>query len=190
MIICDLSEYQTMISDTMEYCGFFIHEEPLCLIHDSNQLYTGTSVSLMEKRLSCHLPRYRSIIWHTHPYISKGYPSAEDIVKVLKNANILTSIIFTIWGIWQLDFSKSYPELAEETIKKQWINYIDTKISPPLYFGTEKGRVLQILSQHERYINDYIRSLEIEYPGLQIWFTTWQNLPHGVYNLPFYVIKK
>jgi hypothetical protein len=43
------------------------------------------------------------IIWHTHPTVSKYYPSVEDICKILKGhpgQEIEYSILFTVYGVW------------------------------------------------------------------------------------------
>jgi hypothetical protein len=57
-------------------------------------------------RPNCILPHYTNYIWHTHIYGSKSYPSAEDILKVMKKRKrdyqqIKAEIIFTPWGIWE-----------------------------------------------------------------------------------------
>jgi len=42
-------------------------------------------------------------IWHTHPSDMTGYPSKEDIWKVLNNSNIWVSFLITFKGIWQFE---------------------------------------------------------------------------------------
>ena len=41
-------------------------------------------------------------IWHTHPKKSTGFPSKEDIWKVLHNSDLSVSFLITFKGIWQL----------------------------------------------------------------------------------------
>ena len=43
-------------------------------------------------------------MWHTHPSISKYYLSLEDILSILKHSTNKKSIIFTEYGIWELEY--------------------------------------------------------------------------------------
>lgn len=56
----------------------------------------------------CPVPNFPRI-WHTHPAISKAYPSREDLRKVLKH-NVLMSVIFTIHGYWMISCPTTYDE--------------------------------------------------------------------------------
>jgi proteasome lid subunit RPN8/RPN11 len=87
-------------------------------------------------RKSCQTKKYSKMIYHTHPSISKSYPSVEDIIKIikLKNKIIKISIIFTVWGIWQLSCtnkSDNIPVEIENKIRDQLAN---------IYHNQNKGR--------------------------------------------------
>ena len=69
-----------------------------------------------DKRLNCSHVYYSKIIFHTHPNISKPYPSAEDILKIMKSFDIEYSVIFTSWGIWKLYSNKKF-KFTEKNVK-------------------------------------------------------------------------
>lgn len=86
---------------------------------------------------SCKHSRYEKYIWHTHPKVSKGYPSKEDIIKVLKNNKVEYSLIFTTWGIWVVN-CKNKKDYTPQHI--DYIGDIITKAINKLYYLSEKGR--------------------------------------------------
>ena len=88
-----------------------------------------------ELRNHCNLEYYDKIIWHSHPKISKFYPSLEDILKSIKtkNSQIIYSYIFTQFGFWTL-YTINHIEVSDELKNK--INDLLNK----LYFMTERGR--------------------------------------------------
>jgi proteasome lid subunit RPN8/RPN11 len=78
------------------------------------------------------------IIWHTHPSVSKYYPSVEDICKILKihrNQEIYLSIIFTTYGIWALSNFMKTTNISDDLQK-----VINEEINTPFYNQTNKGR--------------------------------------------------
>jgi hypothetical protein len=88
-----------------------------------------------EGRHYCYYEYYDTIIWHSHPKVSKFYPSLEDILKIIKlnNKKIKYSYIFTGFGFWTL---KSINHIDVDTISPKQINDLLDR----LYFGTNKGR--------------------------------------------------
>ena len=56
---------------------------------------------------SCDVGRSYPMIWHTHPNVSKVYPSLVDVLKVLKHS-IKRSYIFTPYGYWLLECPNKY----------------------------------------------------------------------------------
>lgn len=106
-------------------------------------------------------------IWHTHPAGSKGYPSTEDITKILKlkHAKIKTSVIFTTWGRWTLSAENRY------NIKPQQYTNIQ-KIGHDLYYKTNNGR-----KYNQYYVNKYIKTLMLYLSRwkFRITFEEWEN---------------
>lgn len=99
-------------------------------------LHDKTLESTSSTRLSCNYEKYSNIIWHTHPHISKFFPSIEDILKVIKlrPKNIIKdSYIVTGFGIWQLS-SINYINIDVD-IQKNIQQILDN-----LYRNTSRGR--------------------------------------------------
>ena len=71
-------------------------------IHSQNKI-----VDEGDKSMCYHLSYFKNI-FHTHTNNSKAYPSAKDIIKVMKNSDILSSLIFCKWGIWEIYSAKKY----------------------------------------------------------------------------------
>lgn len=102
--------------DQFEICGY---------INDSDDIVKttqGPSVRVDEhgqripgERGSCNQDRAYNIMWHTHPSISKYYPSMEDILSVLKHGSIKISLIFTEYGVWNLIYNNFIPCLKNKT---------------------------------------------------------------------------
>ena len=98
--------------ETRERCGY------LNIIMDVNK--DGNSEVLIDtdeqeplSKNNCKTKESNSYKWHTHGFLSKAYPSEQDIVSVLvsrtdkkyKKPPELTDIveiIFTMWGIWEI----------------------------------------------------------------------------------------
>lgn len=103
-------------------------------------LHDKTLESTSSTRLSCNYEKYSNIIWHTHPHISKFFPSIEDILKVIKlrPKNIIKdSYIVTGFGIWQLS-SINYIKIDDDDdddIRKNIQQILDN-----LYWNTSRGR--------------------------------------------------
>ena len=51
------------------------------------------------------------VVWHTHPAVSKIYPSLVDVLKVIKYSSTHTSFIFTQFGFWRLHCPGGYAQL-------------------------------------------------------------------------------
>jgi hypothetical protein len=125
-------------------------------------------------RPNCILPHYTNYIWHTHIYGSKSYPSAEDILKVMKKRKrdyqqTKAELIFTPWGIWENScsvfgyFSKSDIDVIE-------------KISEELYRKTERGRIAVV---DPLVVSSVMTKIMQVYPGLRIDFTPWSDTLNG-----------
>jgi hypothetical protein len=142
-----------------EECGIIIINKPgspellrgkyTVQIHERERGKTGT-------RLYCNYEYYSNIIWHSHPKVTKFYPSLEDILKIikLKNKQIENSYIFTDFGFWalkSLNHIEINPTLTDE------INQLLNR----LYFETNKGR-----EYIEESVNKFVGDLNILLEGI------------------------
>lgn len=63
---------------------------------------TLTQGDIQNNRKTCkNIGKSSGFLYHSHPFSSRSYPSAEDIVKVLKY-DFKVSIIATRWGIYTI----------------------------------------------------------------------------------------
>jgi len=155
----DLEYIINLLCETSEYCGI-LHVDS-----DTNELFIDKdSINKGKKdsygRLYCANKKYDKIIWHTHPKLSKYFPSTEDILKILKNSNINQSFIFTSFGYWALYY---YGELPEHKINDKTINI--KRINDLFYFKTQKGR-----EYNKDEIDIYISNLKRLISNLSIYF--------------------
>lgn len=154
-----LEKAKKLLREDKETCGYILDAEIIMDIKKS-----GSKMCLQNK--------YTPYIWHTHIESGIGYPSGEDIVKMIKKReNPKNSIIFTSWGIWEI-IVKNKHELSSrnttEIIEK--INKYYSK----LYFISEKGRIFKPeLLEDILNINNRI-SKHFEIFGLKILFTPWE----------------
>ena len=124
-----IEEIRTSIkNDNFEICGRIF---PGNILHKDN----AGPPKVEGTRAYCH-GRNSQKIWHTHPHVSKYYPSFEDINSVLKHEEIEDSYIYTKFGFWHLHY------IGEEIIldKNQ---KKDIKDALDFFYGlteTERGR--------------------------------------------------
>ncbi len=78
-------------------------------------------------------------IWHTHPNKSTGFPSKEDIWKVLHNSNIRVSFVITFKGIWQLE--RGGYDTVNSGFEDFVIQYRELRDALSNYYGGIKGSV-------------------------------------------------
>lgn len=123
-------------------------------------------------RSHCYHLNYSKYIFHTHPYYSKSYPSASDIIKVLNNSVIISSLIFTKWGIWEIysDKKMKFSE-SQKTETKEILN----KFLKDIYEKTDGGRADVV---NYDLIEGYIKKMEFFYKkfGLEINLTPWSRI--------------
>jgi hypothetical protein len=99
-----------------EVCGFLKSNKT----DNYLELDEQENISRDYSRNSCQTRKSKKMIYHTHPFVSKSYPSIEDIFKIVKMKNkiIKVSIIFTRWGIWELICNKKIEKIPKEIINK------------------------------------------------------------------------
>jgi hypothetical protein len=124
-------------------------------------------------RVACTFkPPYEELLWHTHPIGVKAYPSAEDVMKVLKKRSnkrmIQRSFIYTAWGVWELYAAKKMDIPRED--EKRLVEKINNKYSRPMYQATQRGRASHLTAKMHQAINRYIADVEHKFSnnGLKI----------------------
>jgi len=77
------------------------------------------------KRAACKYKMYSTVIFHSHPNLSRSYPSFEDIRK-LRHKIIEISIIATRWGIYTIKKSSKTKDtdFDSETLKDKINGYL------------------------------------------------------------------
>ena len=105
------------------------------------------------------------IIWHTHPYHAKFYPSYQDIVQIFKNPDLNQSYVITSLGVWIMSYrgSKIISEDQQAEDLLQWCNLY-------IYHNTDRGRTI-----NREAIARFKRNLE-KIPNFHIDFFDYQQL--------------
>ena len=158
-----------ILEQDYEICGnLFVDDSNKCL--EPKYIIKGHSgTSFM-----CQHEKYSKYIFHTHPNIAKGYPSIQDILKVLKSRNniIRNSLIFTKHGIWNIR-------------KKAGTHYVQNDTTNNGLIGTyrrsERNLVKYVNKMNEQSeldifeLNEYIRRMVkfLHHFGLQMRFDMW-----------------
>jgi len=171
-----------MITKRFEVCGILIQTDKESKYPEFYPFVDAVGKTI-KGRNSCIHPRYGQYIWHTHSETMKGYPSGEDIIKIIKKRElyfqIRSSIIFTSWGIWEI-FSKN-----KVTINPNMQKYIIKMISPlwnGIYHITKRGRTYypkinnflhSIIDEICRFINNKFERVDL---GLEISFVSWNDI--------------
>lgn len=137
-----------------------------------------------DARPQCTLPRRGNYTWHSHFLGAKSYPSAEDILGVMKKRDnpaeqSLVELIFTRWGIWEITSMKK----AKFSDVPEQLAYL-TERGNDIYRSCMKGKTdyydpVAITAILERTMNHY-RALE-----LRIRLTPWSSISDNYYiNFP------
>lgn len=139
---------------------------------------------------------YGSLLWHTHPFNSKPYPSKEDIIKSIvprKNPNeIISCILVCRWGVWEWGATnkENYFEDQAEDIK-MWLSENLRKIGLATGMDLATGRTARIDLNDDILvaITLFIREAERVFSilGFQIYFTSWETIKRE--HFPYYILK-
>lgn len=157
-----------------EVCGFIERG-------DTNSLKVNEQENILllikADRKSCQTTGYSEIYYHTHPNNSKFYPSHEDIIKVMKKNEIMSSIIFTKYGIWEI--VRKNRDMYFNNLSMDEQKYLEKKIRKTLdkiYFKNKEGRHLRNLSFIHRIMRYLEELLKDDYSiDISIHFTLWSN---------------
>jgi hypothetical protein len=117
------------VKDHIELTGLINMEKEACGTIENGKIILQTLFE-NESRDNCDYKHKRGIIWHTHNKDGKSYPSAEDILSVLRNSNVHMSLVFTKLGVYLM---KSYnkKEVSERNFHN--IKMILDKLYSKLY---------------------------------------------------------
>jgi len=138
-------------------------------------------------RLSCDHTIGSNIMFHTHPNISKFYPSKEDIIKYIFSKEQQTNLIFTSLGIWEFKPKSNHmynirkqDERKYEILKRKFLILIEKELTK-IYRNTYKGRKENIpennLVNTKTYLKDFFRKeLYEKYFNIIIRFTPWDEI--------------
>jgi len=126
--------YGSVYSNDYEICGTAEKQYGKWMLY-----MTGRGESKQGRNpAECNTQKNYNVVWHTHPHVSKIYPSLVDILKVLKHSTH-TSIIFTQHGIWKLTCPNKYEWLKDEKYR----GLISDDLEPVLnnfYVMTNNGK--------------------------------------------------
>lgn len=170
MFLRDLRFYKKLLTHDYEICGNFDNINGDLVVNKA-LCQKGYAI---KGRTACHWKIISQYIWHTHPNNAKSYPSAEDVLKILKNPVIKISIIFTKWGIWILKCDKYFEILNNSSTYNHHLYRIN-EFGDNIYYATLRGRKNK-LSRHDiNVINKYIINLQNRYESLYITFIPWDK---------------
>tara|TARA_Y100000389_G_scaffold58938_1_gene54934 strand:+ start:2767 stop:3393 length:627 start_codon:yes stop_codon:yes gene_type:complete len=157
-----------------------------------NVVVAGQQGNGPDGRPLCHFNSYSKYIWHTHPRVVPAHPSAEDIIMVCIPNPIVSSVIITPWGVWEIHSRNKHniPETHRVNMKNAltWAGYDEHRKTPikKMVDGTENGYTSSVhgaqLTLIQNYINDVERQLN--FFKLKIAFTPWSKISGG-YTLKF-----
>lgn len=198
----------------IETCGYLIHKDKLndvifCINNQKQPFikptFQGELIPIVcgitgnDGRTYCKYRKpYQPILWHTHPSLSKPYPSIEDIMKGLKIRDnediIIDNLLICRWGIWEwylttekkhkINQKKLFPLLSyyldsiAKVAYKEWCK-IEKSMDKELY----KQQRIDLTPEIEKRIQITIKSLISKIEGFQIYFTSWENIDNDLYYL-------
>lgn len=149
--------FKLLLNLPIETCGIikFDNDVPVLEIH----------VSKHNTKNNCVHKYYGHHIFHTHIHKDESFPSAHDIVKVMKNSSIKTSLISTHWGIWEIISEKKYNFTCDE--QAHITKTIEKMLAP-----------LHDYKKYNLHVEKYIQDVETKYNEfkLHINFQSWNHL--------------
>jgi hypothetical protein len=180
---------QFKLPENYEFCGNL--EKP-ATGSALNVVVAGQQGNGPDGRPLCHFDSFSNYIWHTHPRVVPAHPSAEDIMMVCIPNPIVSSIIITPWGVWEIHAGnkQNIPERDRANMKNAltWAGYDEHRKTPikKMVDGTENGYASSVHGAQLTLIENYIKDVErqLAYFKLKIAFTPWSEIPGG-YTLKF-----
>ena len=200
--MCD-SKYKIEF-ETLQQMKKYVFEEKeeICLIFDKIDILGKKILSLnmdslsrgkeKSERAMCNYKEgfHHDYLFHSHPILSRSYPSIEDIKKVLKSKSIMVSVVASRWGLYTIK-----PTLQSRTIAHKWdekaSEYFSNQIRKVVdligimenKIGYKNGNLRFITKDEEHELQKIISSLN-KLTHLEIQFCSWTSL-----NLPTFPIN-
>ena len=108
----------TVDNSRTEYCGNLNNNSDILTL--ITPMYKGESIQGNQRGVCRWKVGKTREYFHTHPYVSKTYPSYEDILSIAAKPSLdrRLSIIATLWGIWYI-YKEDYQENLEDDIKEK-----------------------------------------------------------------------
>jgi hypothetical protein len=173
--------YSYVVDYSVEICANISTDNDFVLtdvVSGKDEQYTQNSV--VKTRQTCTLSRYSHYIFHSHPLQSRAYPSAEDILKVLKNRHIIIqSYISTSWGVWIISNTSTSNGYSDAS-RHSWLELLTKKTSDIGKHTPHDTRYPHIKSpplnhQTRRYIQRKISEIESA-TNLRIELREWSEI--------------
>lgn len=158
-----------LLENKSELCGF---------LDENGTIKVDTFGTFENGRGTCLHSHREPYMWHTHPFGLKAYPSAEDILSILKkHDNPIVSLIFTSWGIWEMT---AVNKLVLDETWKVYLSSIAKDAFNALYQITDKGKGdlnLITLAYLQTTLFELMYNINRKYPfGFQISFIPWNRI--------------
>lgn len=172
-----IDEMKTNIDEQVEICAN---------IEDNKMKHIQMGVLETDKngkvRNMCKHLKYSHVIYHSHPKKAYSYPSAEDIIKVMKNGQIKISLISTKWGLWIIKNTPTSNGYSAECSEK-WKNIIQQFIND-IGINTSKHPSTRLENEDKSmdFVDDFnniiYKNIKIiqKITNLSIQFYDWKNL--------------
>lgn len=176
-----INQIQSWVNNIYETCANFTISD-IELIIDGESTINGPNVNeVCESGGTCQHEYYSNVILHTHPSICKAYPSAMDISKVMKNANIIqSSLIATKWGMWIISNDYTRTNLYNESKRDQLhevLNFYLNIINK--YTSNKKGGSINLPPIYAQLFKDPLQKI-MENTNLIITFFPWSSIENGM----------
>ena len=178
IITCPGTCYQTTVLPVLFHA--FTNQNEICgcakWYNNKFQLYREQDEG---EKGYCYFTDEYDILWHTHPYTSKPYPSTTDLLKVVKYNNNI-SFIFCIFGLWTIKFSERRDNAVINKIREK----IGEKggIEYTYYDITKRG-----MQPTAKALHNYIEGIKLIFNnelgvvnnvlGFDLIFNYWKNHP-------------
>jgi len=140
--------YNSIKTSNREICGFITKYGKRIKVNEGPQIIFDEYGTRLNRGM-CPNP-ILPVLWHTHPKISKYYPSIEDLLSIIESDIIEKSYIYTIYGYWTIKYLHF---LDDYTYRKPIIDLI-TDASNKFYWRTGRGREYNL-----REINQFIQKI-------------------------------
>lgn len=178
--------YQSIMNNNFEICGY---------AELSNGFWNLTIVNIGPPKvgnepIACDTGVSYPVLWHTHPAVSKIYPSLVDIIKVIKHSTV-KSFIFTHYGYWELSCPNKYtsvygpprgiPQNRWDVSNTDPVTLEINEFLTNFYNMTERGKVIN--NEAVSYLVNNLNQGINEGFGITGFLIEWKGMPpQGLFN--------